>query len=148
MGHKGTPLMPMRLSFQKFNLSTHSAVNKTREFQLVAESITPKVFLVISLGTYVPEMVPERNNFSTHTSELANLVLGVPRTQMEWYIFCEELNSSICFWGKAFRNVNKSREPGDYLRWVTIGIKPDLNTERRYKKAASSTLLGFLYSNS
>ena len=54
--------MVARLSFREFDSSVRSSVRETREFQFVTELTTAKVFRGHE-PSYVPEAVPERNNF-------------------------------------------------------------------------------------
>ena len=65
-GHKGTPLMVARLSFQKFNSFMHLGVRETREFQFEIELTTAKVSLVMSLVTFPTQFLSEKFFYCTH----------------------------------------------------------------------------------
>ena len=62
-GHKGTPLMVARLSFQKFNSFMQSGARETREFQFGTELTTAKVSLVMSLVMF-PMQFPSAEKIS------------------------------------------------------------------------------------
>ena len=64
-GHKGTPLMVARLSFQKFNSFMHLGVRETRKFQFV--TVNNSKGISGHDPSYVHDAVPKRKIFLPHT---------------------------------------------------------------------------------